>query len=247
MVSKTVAHRLKLATIARYLGIPWIMYNRSALLRIALEGFTAGEVLDVGCADGTYLSMLSSYVSASLCVGIDLSSNELYLAKRNINTPKCNIILADAQALPFRASAFDLIFSKDLLHHLNDPIRALCEFKRALKYKGIIVILETRRENPLMKLYIKYGHDHFSLQKLINILDRAGLKGCTIKQASAYPHHFLFPPSKLFEIFWDLIILVLLLLSHVSIVRYSLFRLLQRSISPSYNVVIWRKNKTDID
>ena len=179
-------------------------------MKTALGDLKAARVIDVGCADGGYLPLLSTHLHASLIIGVDLSQKELQLLKRRQIHPKSAYARVDATALPFATSTFDLIFSKDLLHHLSNPLRALHEFKRVLKPDGAMVIVEAERKNPLMSMYIKHGHNHYTLTQLSALAESADLKDFRVEQASAYPHHFLFWSGKPMELLWDLCIVVFL-------------------------------------
>ena len=46
--------------------------------------------------------------------------------------------VADAQLLPFRDGAFDVIVTQETLEHVADPFRALCEISRVLRNGGVL-------------------------------------------------------------------------------------------------------------
>ncbi len=58
--------------------------------------------------------------------------------------------VADAERLPFGDAEFDLIHSKDSLHHMAHPERALEEYRRVLKPGGTALIVEANRYNPTL-------------------------------------------------------------------------------------------------
>jgi ubiquinone/menaquinone biosynthesis C-methylase UbiE len=211
-------------------------------LEKVLKGLVATRVIDVGCADGGYLPLLSTHLNASWVIGADLARNELYLAKRNKVHLNSEVACVDVTALPFSTSTFDLIFSKDLLHHLSNPLRALCEFKRVLKPNGTMVIVETERNNPLMKLLIKHGHNHYTLTQLSALVEKAELTNFGVKQVSAYPHHFLFWPGKPIELLWNICIIIVLSFCYIfpSATKY-LAKLFSSMTSHSYNIILWRQ------
>ena len=234
----------KLTLLARQLGRSWVTYNREHLLKKALERLIGTQVIDVGCADGGFIPLLSSSLDASLAIGVDLSLSELSIAKRYNDSANSEYFCADANALPFRISTFDLIFCKDLLHHLYDPVGALHEFKRILKRNGIIVIVETERNNQLMKMYIKYGHNHFMLTQLLVLVEKAGLKITKIKAISAYPHHWLFWSGEPIEILWNILTLIFLSICHIfTSTRAYFLKLLSAIMKPSYNIIFCCHNE----
>lgn len=45
-------------------------------------------------------------------------------------------VRASAMDLPFQDEAFDLVMSQEVVEHVNDPLRALCEMRRVLRKGG---------------------------------------------------------------------------------------------------------------
>lgn len=94
--------------------IPWLYDAGCALCehlglgrwrRWLVEG-AAGAVLDVGCGTGRNLPL---YRPGVRVVGVDVSAEALARARRR--RPDVPLVQGDAQALPFRASAFDTVVS----------------------------------------------------------------------------------------------------------------------------------------
>jgi ubiquinone/menaquinone biosynthesis C-methylase UbiE len=99
----------------------------------ALEGITMFKgktVLDVGCGFCAYSLVAESY-GASMSVGIDI--NYEYIEKSVLGFA----VLADAHALPFRDSCFDVVLTVEVLEHLPREMEALREVKRVLR-RGVI-------------------------------------------------------------------------------------------------------------
>ena len=85
-----------------------------------------GRVLDLGGGDGTLGPLLAARGYAY--VNVDLAP-----AGRGA-------VRGDAQRLPFRDAAFDVIVSGDSLEHFLDPRLAVAEVKRVLRPDGRLVI-----------------------------------------------------------------------------------------------------------
>jgi len=202
------------------------------------------RILDVGCADGGLSDNLFSTFGASSIIGVDLSKKEIRFAKCNKVPSNLDYVRADVTALPFSLSSFDLVFAKDLLHHLPNPIKALREFKKVLKKKGSMLIVEADRSNPFMSLYIRLGHNHFTLPQLSSLIQKADLKHYKVEKVSAYPHHFLFMSGNPFELIWDSYLLFFLSICNIfpSITKY-LVKLISSITPHSYNLINWRKRK----
>lgn len=80
-------------------------------------------------------------------VGIDLSYPQL-LKARNLKVSNCDLLLCDAEQLPFRNDGFTPIVCRATLHHLNVNL-ALAEMLRILKSGGVIILHEPGLLNPI--------------------------------------------------------------------------------------------------
>jgi ubiquinone/menaquinone biosynthesis C-methylase UbiE len=127
-------------------------------------------VLDVGCGNGYFTSNFSKF---SYTVGLDYSRFML-----SINP--CNkLIQSSALSLPFKDNRFDLVFCSNLLHHIDDPTKAIKEMKRVSR--KFVIISEPNRNNPLMALFSavvveERGALRFSLKYLKKLMERCELK-----------------------------------------------------------------------
>lgn len=103
--------------------------------------------LEVGCGEGTNLARLAARGPA---VGVDRHPAKVAFAARAI--PGARLAAADALALPFRRAAFRSVLVRDLLHHLEEPTRAIAEIARVLAPGGTLVVIEPNGANPLVAL-----------------------------------------------------------------------------------------------
>ena len=93
-----------------------------AYIRAALpEG--AATMLEVGAGNG-YFSR--SFAEAFALTALDLSANMLAMNP----LPAARKVQGSAEALPFADEAFDVVFSGNLLHHLETPAIAVREMAR---------------------------------------------------------------------------------------------------------------------
>jgi SAM-dependent methyltransferase len=114
------------ATGAAWSAGPDRVYGRlaAALLDRAPAGLEGRRVLDVGAGTGIASRVALSRGAAS-AVAADLAPGMLRLRE-----PGILAVVADAQALPFAADAFDLVVAAFSLGHLPDPVRGLREARR---------------------------------------------------------------------------------------------------------------------
>src|SRR3989338_2066596 len=86
------------------------------------------RLLDVGCGTG-----ISTNFFKCESVGVDAS---VEMVKKG----KGNLLVADAEALPFKDHVFDVVLCVTAMHNFNDHKKAFFEMKRVLRYKGNIVL-----------------------------------------------------------------------------------------------------------
>ena len=114
-------------------------------------------VLDSGCGDGFVARLLRKRVRR--IVAVDVQPFETWQ-----ETPGLTFSVADARDLPFEDETFDIVHSKDSLHHMESPERAIAEYARVLKPGGTALILEANRYNPVFypHMTVAHGHEHFT-------------------------------------------------------------------------------------
>ena len=105
-------------------------------------------VLDLGAGDGRYLSLFSSLFPArTLVVGCELS----LVRARRLAALGARVVVAEAEALPFRDGAFDLITLMEVIEHTRRPDRVLDEARRTLGPGGRLVL--TTPNYPMKRLF----------------------------------------------------------------------------------------------
>lgn len=111
-------------------------------LAAARPGF---RVLDVGCGRGDNLRRLVRY--GGRVRGIEPSVERAREAARIAPT-----VAAVAEALPWRDEQFDMVYVSHVLHHASDVDAALAEAYRTLVPGGLLFVIETVDDSPLMRL-----------------------------------------------------------------------------------------------
>jgi ubiquinone/menaquinone biosynthesis C-methylase UbiE len=118
------------------------------------------KVLDIGTGAG--ILTLEMARIAKEVTGIDIASRVVEFAsalkqielkrykliedykRAKLNTDKLNKVefhVADAENLPFKDNAFDLIVAQDLLEHLPAPIKAINNMMRCLNDNGKLILI----------------------------------------------------------------------------------------------------------
>lgn len=99
-----------------------------------------GVGLEIGVGSGrVYLPLIKE--TKLRFVGIELSKEMLKLAERKVTSyrEKSNLLLADAEHMPFQDNTFNMVISTSTLHYLTSPKCALEETSRVLKRKGVFI------------------------------------------------------------------------------------------------------------
>jgi ubiquinone/menaquinone biosynthesis C-methylase UbiE len=89
--------------------------------------------LDVGCAYGYFMSGLRQRIATPEMIGVEIST---YAAKRAKKLTGKEIIVASAEALPFRDKSFDLVTALEVVEHLVEAPQHLQETHRVLTRGG---------------------------------------------------------------------------------------------------------------
>lgn len=93
------------------------------------------EILEVGCGTGNYIDAIHKATNAASW-GIDSSPQMLTQAKQQ--SPHVTFKEMQAKNLEFEENTFDLVFSVDVIHHLESIVPYFNEIFRVLKPSGHI-------------------------------------------------------------------------------------------------------------
>jgi len=108
--------------------------------------------LDVGCGAGRNSFWPMTYGAAG-GLAIDVDERSLAAARKNLNQfPAVEIQYASAYDIP-ASDQFDIVYSIGVIHHLDDPQRALRNMVKAAKPGGKVLIWVYGYEN--MEFYVK--------------------------------------------------------------------------------------------
>jgi malonyl-CoA O-methyltransferase len=98
----------------------------------------ASRALDVGAGTGALLAHLETTRPALSAVAVDLAPGMCRAARAA--APRARVAAADAEALPFRAGAFDLVVSTSTFQWLPRLGPALAEARRVLAPRGTLCV-----------------------------------------------------------------------------------------------------------
>ncbi len=115
------------------------------------------RVLEIGCGTGNYIRAIADATGA-IGTGVDPSREMLRRARSNAGLPSTRRDAADrpdvtfiegrAEDLPLADRQFDLVYSVDVIHHIEDRDAAAREMARVLK-PGATAMVITESEDDL--------------------------------------------------------------------------------------------------
>jgi SAM-dependent methyltransferase len=118
-------------------GRMWWYRALHARLLDALSGAT-GQVLDLGCGTGGFLTALRRSQPGRLVVGVEWDGAA---AARARSKSGALVVRGSANALPFVAGSFGAVVTADVLCHAAvDPAEALADVHRVLRPGGRLVV-----------------------------------------------------------------------------------------------------------
>lgn len=121
----------------------------------ALGDIRGLNVLDYGCGTGgTTIELLER---GAQVVGFDVSATRLQDARDLVRNRvgasiDVRLLQSSAEDMPFPDSAFDVVFGKQILHHLDLQV-AVPEIARVLRPGGRAIFLEPLIHNPVLEGY----------------------------------------------------------------------------------------------
>ena len=156
-----------------------------SLLSVSAGDGSLGKVLDLGCGTGALLDQLQG--RATELWGLDVSAEGLkFCAMRGHK----NLVLADANRIPFPGNYFDVITAIGLIEHLEDDQLFLREIERLLKPNGVLILLTS--SFPYLWSMHDTANEHkrrYYLRRLDQQINKVGFQ--TIR--FSHLNFFLFP------------------------------------------------------
>jgi ubiquinone/menaquinone biosynthesis C-methylase UbiE len=120
------------------------------------------SILDMGCGDGTYTFQMAMVVHPKKITGFDMSEQAIRTAKKHIPNNKKSTITFDIGDLYnvaslYKKGRFELGILRGVLHHMEDPARAIREISKVV---DSVVVLEPNGYNPILKIIEKISPYH---------------------------------------------------------------------------------------
>lgn len=126
------------------------------------------NILDIGCSSGKLGEALREQKNVHI-VGLDIDTQDVELAKRNLN--EAHLINIETDDLGFLGQ-FDAIIFADVIEHLLDPVAALKKIKPLLKKNGKVIFSIPNMANVTIRIELLKGNFEY---KDFGLLDRTHL------------------------------------------------------------------------
>ncbi len=143
--------------------------RRARKIILGLELKDGDKILEVGCGNGYYLSLLNRLGLKFNLTGIDKDKLALKDAVKFIGDKKVKIILADGSKIPFPNNSFDKIVMSEVIEHVDNEKAVLKEVNRVLKKDGILSMTTCNLRHPFF-----WDPVNFILQRLFNTHIKSG-------------------------------------------------------------------------
>lgn len=168
-------------------------------VRICLEMLTAQtfknkKVVDVGSSFG-WLEKEVQSLGAKELIGIEPDAVAVAFAKKNVKQAK--FMVGDALNVPLPKTYADIVALYDVVEHVpkGTELMVLKEMNRVLKTGGVL-LLSTPFDSFVSKvldLAWYFGHRHYSLKKIKEMLKKAGFKVVEMRvRGSFFSSFYLF-------------------------------------------------------
>jgi SAM-dependent methyltransferase len=129
--------------------------SNQAYVREVVESFPAnlGQAVDLGCGPGDIAIRLSRAAGTIRITAVDGSAAMLALARKAVQAARLEtrvrLVAGRLPGVDLGAGQFDLVLSKDMLHHLPDPQVLWNEVKRLGRPGAAVCVMDLcRPESP---------------------------------------------------------------------------------------------------
>jgi demethylmenaquinone methyltransferase/2-methoxy-6-polyprenyl-1,4-benzoquinol methylase len=157
--------------------MPFVSGRLHELMATELDLHPDDDLLDVGCGSGAFLQYAAPQVHS--VAGIDASEVQVAMARHRLRDHvaggTAELVLGDAQELPWNSDRFSAAASLNCLKFVADPDRALAEMCRVLRAGGrCAVLVDPEVPEPRSGTIDAYGQRQWSANDATRMMEKAG-------------------------------------------------------------------------
>jgi len=132
------------------------MNNMIRVLNKNLKAYTAGNLLDVGCADGSRTVRIAEYLRIPMeqVHGLDASDEFIAACSQLFKASKIDL---ETDPIPYEDGFFDLVICNQVLEHLKHYRKVIEDLIRITKKGGFIVLGIPNLAHLINRLYLLFG------------------------------------------------------------------------------------------
>jgi len=135
----------------------------------------SGRCLNAGCGGGLFCPFLESFEAVTSIDNIDISDPSSIAIHHTDSRHR--FAQGSLTALPYSDSVFDSCLCSEVLEHIDDHCRAVAEFARVLRPKGILLLSVPQSPAPWDPAHVRQGYSYDEMRELLEgqgfrILDR---------------------------------------------------------------------------
>ena len=158
-------------------------------------GKSRGNVLDIGCNDGTQLSMYNA--KGFRTFGVDPAEN-LYAQNSSVADEMVCGFWDDATAEKFKHTKFNIVVAQNAFAHNPDPMGYLTRLKPLLADNGYVFIQTSQSEMVQNGEFDTIYHEHvnfYNINSMQKLCERAGLFLCDVVKTPVHGNSYVFVVS----------------------------------------------------
>ena len=116
------------------------------------------SIADIGCNMGQIVFFINNVLNVKnklLFHGVDISPVDIAIAAetgKKLGLDNVTFEVGDAENLDFKSGSFDILYSSEVIEHLERPEKFLEEIKRVVKPGGTAIITTPNKNNSVMKV-----------------------------------------------------------------------------------------------
>ncbi len=134
-----------------HLGKPGTSFSKGFRRRLdkitELVDLEGKKILDVGCGMGVWLNQFSKFTDPENVYGSDIDQDLIKEIPADI-APQTNLKVCPGEQLDFADNTFDIVFTNEVLEHVDDDRRVVEEIVRVLKPGGKFICFTPNRGWP---------------------------------------------------------------------------------------------------